>query len=357
MPISRSKIISPALWVVGSLAVLWIYLQGCTAMWPVNKYWGEDETAKTFDQTYYIKTAWDISSGFANRPDYVPRSRMPLYPLVLCAFLDVQRPESEQFELYKRLNVALSCLALAGIAVVGIRRFGRVLGIAITLATAFTVFVFKAILIQPEITFYFLFFVLFLFMMDALKKPSWKGALWIGLLSGFAHMVKGSALPVFLLFWGFLSLKAGIEIWRNRRSAPKANRCRWMPLAAPCCYAAAFLSLTGVYMYRSWATYGSPLYSPHSKYYLWVDSAAEMFAIESLEVAEHKPLLHLRNIALPDVQHFLETKWLPDPARRSELLRLVNEQGHVELTGEWEILPTSKTWLAAHTWRQAVDQI
>ena len=351
MNFPRRTLIVSLLWLLGGGLALWVYLQGCAAMWPTNKFWGEDDDAKTYDQKFYIKTAWDLCAGYADRADYVPRSRMPAYPWLLHLFLDTNRPEPEQFDIFKRLNITLSGLALVGVGILSVRRLGAVLGAGVVLATAWTVFVFKAVLVQPEISFYFLYFVLFLCMIGAFRRPGWRWAIALGAGAGLTHLVKGSALPN--IAW-FLVLLGGLALgraWQQRK---------WTPLAAPACFLGAFLAVTGLYLVRSWAAYGSPVYSPHSRYYFLADSAEESYAMEALNLSAQKPALTVHNLHSPRIAHYLETKWLPDPVRRAELEALVQaagEDGEVILEGAWDILPTAGQWWRTHGWREAVDRL
>lgn len=327
-------------------------------MWPANDIYGEDG-GKTYDQTYYIERVRELA-GLTSNPPIYPRSRMPIYPAILRLFFDPSRSAADQFVIYKRLNITLSCVALVGIGVLGIRRLDSTLGVIIVIATAFTFFLFKAILVQPEISFYFLYSCLFLFMMDALARPRWRFALFIGCFTGTTHLVKGAALPSIILFTSLTLLQAMISMWKNRIDSSKPFWRRRAPLAVPGCFVAGFLTITGNYMYHSWKYYGSPMYDPNSQYYFWAESPGEMGALQEVNLAFEKPSLNVFNILSPRVEYHLEHHWLPDAAKRNALRNLVEAQGklgRVILEGEWDILPTAKKWWQTHSFQDAVDRI
>lgn len=357
MTVSKRTIAIALFWIIGASVALWWYLLGCKLMWKSNLHWSEFEKGTTYDQVFYVKRAAEHATDEFQHPDILPRSRMPLYPWFISHFYDGSKDEVAQFETYKRLNVTISCLALIAIGVLGVRRLGAFLGATVVLATAFTFFLFKAVLVQPEISFFCLFAFLFLLMIDSLRRPTWKGALGIGIFAGIIHLIKGSALPSIYLYALFSGLHALLLIWRNRKSVVASFWERIKPLNTPTAFVAGFLLIAGVHMFHSWKFYGSPMYDPNSRYYLWGDSPEEMAALQDTDLAERKPSLNKFNIQSPLLMKYLEQKWLPDPVRRAELLKLVEEKQFVLLEGEWDILPGFKNWRANHTLQDAIDRI
>lgn len=332
------------------------YLYGCKLMWPANPHWGADGTKKTYDQVAYVNRAWTMAVGDGGDPTALARSRMPFYPFLMSLFYDEGRTEEAQFDIYKRLNIGLSALALIGMGMVATRRVGCALGWTITAITAFTVYLFKAVLVQPEVTFYFLYLWLFLVMIRSLRDPKRKQMILLGLLTGGVYFLKGSCLPMAGLYLLLLVFKSLTTAWKNRRATVVSLTSCLKPLAAPLLFLLGFLLVTGVYLYRSYDYYGKAIYEPNTTYYFWADSDDEMFAMQDLEVSERKPEFNRRNISNPSLQYYLAEKWLPDPIRRAELLKLVETQGRVTLEGEWDILPTSKYWIRHHNFKDAVDR-
>lgn len=329
------------LWIAGAAAAIAWYLHGISLMWGANPLFRDESTA--YDQRFYITRAMERSTG--NEVPFVTRSRMPLYPVMLSPLHDGSLDEWGQIERYMRFNVTLGICGLLLLFLTMQRRLGVLLASLATLAAAFTFYLYKIILVQPEITFYSLHGILFVLMLECLHGGGWRLALALGLLGGVVHLLKGSALLTLAAFGACLAAQALWRWWCQRRQAKVASVL--VHLARPAAFAAGFLVVTGPFLLKSWRAYGSPLYDPNTKYYLWVDSPPEMRALQHLELATRKPELNEANLREPLVQHFLP-KWLPDEARRAELLTKVAREKVVVLEGEWEILPTARSWMKAH---------
>ncbi len=323
-------------------------------MWEANRHWDdEDHGGKTYDQKFYVDRAQEFAEG--TNQDSVPRSRMPGYPWLIHFFHQNEASQQEQFDIYKRVNVGLSCFALAGLCLILCRTVGCALAIPITLIAAFSFFVFKATLVQPEISFFFLYFCVFLLMIRCLRQPDWRMALGLGLLTGILHLLKGSALPTIALFLTLAGFSGSLRWWKSRRDPSR----RWLCLvhfSVPVCMLLGFLAVTGSFLRNSYRAYGSPFYDPNSRYYFWAESPNEMGALQTVYLAYRKPEINRFNYQDPRMLAFLP-KWEPDPARRDYLLKTAAAGGWTVLDGEWDILPSFKNWRKSHTLKDATDRI
>ncbi len=284
---------------------------------------------------------------------------MPAYPWALHFLHDEglgPKEQDEQFKIYKRFNITVSCVALTGIGLIMCRRLGPALGIPLTLATAFTFFVFKAVLVQPELTFFFLYFCEFVLMLRCLQKPSWKAGLALGLLAGVAHLFKASSLPTILLFLILAGLRAIGIWWKSRQGHPEQKGSALGGFAAPVLCLAGFLAVTGTFLRNTVRTYGSPFYDPNTRYYFWAESPGEMGALQVVYLAYRKPQIDQFNYKDPRLLAFLP-KWEPDAARRDYLLSTAAAGGVTPLEGEWDILPGARNWFKNHTWKDALDRV
>lgn len=336
-------------WVLIPAAALALYLSCCKSLWKFNPLFDEN-SPKNYDQTFYIGSAEQLAT---RSQDMMPRSRMPLYPWIMHFFRDATKTDPELLNVYLRLNVTISVLCLAAVFWLLRRALGVPFAVLTTLAVAYRVFVFKAVLVQPELLFYTLYFALFVLMIRQLRAPSWRLAVGGGLLAGLAHLTKGSALPMIGAFVVFAMAKE-ISLWRARKAAgesPRPSR-----LLRPVVFGAAFFAVTGVYLRNSLREYGSALYDPNTRYYFWAESPREMLAMQHLGLAIWKPRFDKDDLDSPLVMEFLP-KWAADPVIRAEIVQRASQGESVILEGRYDVLPGFRNWIATHSLRDAWSRL
>lgn len=197
---------------MGILVCLSWYLHDLQILWPLDEPAAFGMTRlHRYDQEFYMEYAQLLASP--QREGILPRSRMPFYPWLMSFLYDATIDYGDLIERYKLFNCILSILILAGVFFVFKRWAGRGLAALITCITAFNFFVSKAVLIQPELLFYFSYLLVFVLMCRHLGRPDWKSAGLVGLLSGVTHLQKGSALPMFVLFLVLCCLQAVFSTW------------------------------------------------------------------------------------------------------------------------------------------------
>lgn len=333
-------------WIIGSIAVVALFLSCAKSLWKHNPLFDED-SSKSYDQTFYLTSAKDLATG---APGIMPRSRMPLYPWLLHFFYDSKRTDADQLNVYIRVNVTLSVVCSAAVFFMLLRSLGPWPAVLVTLVTMFRVFVYKAVLVQPEVLFYTFYFGLFLVILRLLQRSSARLFLAAGVLAGVTHLTKGSALPMLGIFLGCAFLREFIHWWRERGNMTPSSA---VLVLRPMLFIVGFLLVTGVYLRNSQRTYGSPFYDPNTRYYFWAGSPREMAALQHLGLANWKPRFDIRDLDDPLVEQYLP-KWCPDAALRKEIVGRARREGSVTLEERYDILPSSAHWLATHTWRDAL---
>ena len=337
------------LWLIIIAFSLNAYFKGIEKMWPQNPLLTGKGT-KGYDQSYYMEAAKGFATGHGTLDR--ARSRMPLYSWLISRVYDSKLESQALINRYITFNVFISVAVLIGTGLIIECHLGAWWALWITLVMAMKVLLTKAILIQPEVLYYFTSFAVFIGMIHALKRKDWRWPQFVGLglLTGINHLLKGSALPM-IAFFVVLLMARSLWIWFQSRPASSLK-----PLAMPAVYLAAFLSVTGYYMFNSILWYGSPFYDPNSRYYLWAESQAEMFSMQETGLAYTVPNLKPALLDDPDMKNYLPI-WLPDENRRSELEAQVRAKGQVDLVGEWDILPSANHYFETHTLGQAYTRL
>lgn len=336
-------------WLIVILVGFSAYFRGIERMWPQNPLL-TGKGNKGYDQSYYMEAAKGFAAG--NGTLDRARSRMPLYSWIISRLYDAKLEPQALIQRYMTFNVILSVGVLLGVGLIIQRHLGPWWAVWITLVMALNVLLTKAILIQPEVLYYFTSFAVFIGMLQALSRTDWywRQMIGLGLLTGVNHLLKGSALPMIAFF---IMLLIGRSGWIWFQSRPTTS---WKLIALPGVFLAAFLSVTGYYMFHSVCWYGSPFYDPNSRYYLWAESPEEMFSMQQTGLAYTVPNLKPPLLDDPDMKNFLP-RWVPDEKRRAELEAQVRATGRVDLVGEWDILPGARKYFQTHSLGQTFTRL
>ncbi len=203
------------------------------------------------------------------------RNRMPLYPFLLSFALNPSDPREVAFARAKEFSLALSLVLLGLLGVLLVRLLPPMEAGTLWLITAFTVYIFRAAYVQPELLYYTLTAVLFVLMLRHFRRPGLGVAAAIGILAGLTHLTKASILPglaAFLLValaWGAaLAFREGNDTGGKSRALVR--------LACELAIVVGFFLLTVFpYIKNSWYIYGRPFYNVNSTFYMWYDSWRE----------------------------------------------------------------------------------
>jgi hypothetical protein len=236
------------------------------------------------DQSGYL---WDAVAVYRNwhRLNVPPqlvgeRNRMPLYPGLLALFYDPRLSPDEFFEVGKRVNIQLSLVLLALLAVLFRRHLPPLVSTNLILVTAFGYFVFRAGYTQAELLFGFLFFVTFLTCCYLLKRrdpaPSLGLGLLAGLLAALSHLTKAAMLPfmaVFLAVYGLRELwllRRGMALQEARIRRTALARFSWRVVAAAVLLV-SFFGVLSPYLSNSKRVFGRYFYNVNTTFYVWYD--------------------------------------------------------------------------------------
>jgi hypothetical protein len=222
------------------------------------------------DQGAYLDYAADL-----HRSDYTfvgGRNRMPVYPLLLTLIYEDGISEERFLARAQSFNVNLSAGILLALFLILRRHFPETWSLSLVVLTAFGVFLKRAVLVQTEVLFYLIVFVVFLMFWRLLVSPNWKTAILAGLLLGIAHLTKASVLPL-LVLW--VVVMGANTIWEfSDRSATTPHH-RWTRLAGILIVIVCFLGVTFQYLRTSKRIFGKYFYNVNSTFYIWTDSWEE----------------------------------------------------------------------------------
>jgi len=250
-----------------SLMLLIFYLAGTLNYSEINTQF------ELSDQNAYIEFARKVrQSGFEHTGG---RNFMHLYPFLQALFLDPSSNNDQIFFLGKIINILLSVLLVGAIFVLTRRYLSFFSAYTLTLVTAFSLFVYKAAYFQPELLFYYLFFLMFLMMSSQIVKPNWKSAIVLGIISGLAYLTKAAVLPALFLFGITMILLFVIHQSKkgdtNRRIPNNFNNPLTFVLSIIIVYG-FFFATVSPYIIESKQKYGQYFYNVNTTFYLWYDS-------------------------------------------------------------------------------------
>jgi hypothetical protein len=243
-----------------------------------------------FDQSAYMDFTRQIrESGFTYTGD---RNRMPVYPTLQALFYRSGTSDETFFRQGKYVNLVLSLILLAGLALIFRRYFSPLHTLNLTLITGFTVFIFRAGWFQSELLFYFFNFCLFLLFWRLLERPSLLMAVLAGVMAALAHLTKASILPGLVVFAVCAAAQAVWAVLRRRRTATappnpqSTSSCRccygirnpqapWLYLAIVPIVLGLYLLILSPYLNESKRIFGQYFYNVNSTFYIWYDSWPE----------------------------------------------------------------------------------
>jgi hypothetical protein len=222
------------------------------------------------DQAAYLQYAKQIrESGYTFVGD---RNRMPVFPFLLSLIYRPGMSEQEFLTVAQSFNVNLTIILLLLLFLIWRRFFPYFYSIALLVATAFGVFIYRAGVVQVEPLFYFISFAAFLFLLRMLTAPTYLVALLGGATCGLAFLTKASALAA-LAIWGVIFLTQCFV--STRRSAGFHWRGLVRRLLLGALLITSFVLSVFPYIWTSRQRYGQFFYNVNSAHYMWCDSWPE----------------------------------------------------------------------------------
>jgi hypothetical protein len=281
---------------------------------------------KNHDQTVFLEHA----AGYRDRGfDYfAPRQHMPGYGLLLVPFIEQGEDIWHFFFRARTLAVALSVVALLGLALVLRLALPWTESVLLASAMGLLLYVFRAGFFQPELLFFTLFTLCLILMLWLLERPSWWLAVATGTAFAAAHLFKASLLPSIALLGAGIGARVVAALWHRRWAGAAAIA--GMGATVP----AVFSLLLLPYLRESTREFGSPFFSAHTKYHVWCDTHDESRALADIKIARRP-------------QQF-DTASLLKTARHYETYRPIFE--------EWAVKgpPSAARYFREHTWSEVL---
>ena len=222
------------------------------------------------DQSAYLGYARQLYES--NYTVVEERNRMPVFPFLLSLIYRPGLTETEFLTRAQAFNVNLSIALLFLLFLIFRRFFPPLCSAALLAATAFGVFLYRAINAQAEVLFYFVSFCAFVLLLQMLVAPRWWLAALGGMTMGLAHLTKASVLPALALWIAVFLAQILWSFW-SRRGGISANAGRKIGMLL--LVIATFLAVIFPYLRTSKRIYGQYFYNVNSTFVMWCDSSAE----------------------------------------------------------------------------------
>ncbi|MBU0570057.1 hypothetical protein KKB40_04755, partial [Patescibacteria group bacterium] len=151
-----------------------------------------------------------------------------------------------------------------------------------TLIIAFTFFLPKAAYLQPEILYYTLSYLVFIFFLKILRKNRLKDVFFCGILIALAYLTKATMLLGFLIFIFFQTANLLIQsiIVISKKHPPKMLKNQKVKmlkvLSTILLSTLIFIGFLSFYLIENRKTYGEYFFNSGTNIYLWYDSWPEV---------------------------------------------------------------------------------
>ena len=222
------------------------------------------------DQGAYLAYARHLQES--NYTVVEDRNRMPVFPFLLSLVYRPGLSEAQFLTRAQAFNVNLSIVLLLFLFLIFRRFFPPLFAVGLLAATAFGVFLYRAINAQTEVLFYFVSFCAFVLLLRMFVRPGWWLALLGGATMGLAHLTKASVLPAFIVWVALFLVQI---LWSRRRPNPDRLPDTWLRLGMLAVVIATFLAVVFPYIQTSKRIYGQYFYNVNSTFVMWCDSSSE----------------------------------------------------------------------------------
>jgi hypothetical protein len=224
------------------------------------------------DQSAYLTHARQLYES--NYTVVEDRNRMPVFPFLLSLIYRPGLSETEFLTRAQTFNVNLSIGLLLLLFLIFRRFFPPLYAIVLLAATAFGVFLYRAINVQTEVLFYFVSFCAFVLLLQMLIVPRWWLAALSGATLGLAHLTKASVLPAFILW---ITVSVMQILWSFKAQPKEPSLSPWRRVGMFLIVIATFLAVVFPYIQTSKRIYGQYFYNVNSTFVMWCDSGWEGF--------------------------------------------------------------------------------
>jgi hypothetical protein len=211
------------------------------------------------------------------------RNRMPLFPFLLSLTYRPGMSDEEFLSRAQRFNINLSILLLALLFMILRRFFSGFYSLALLIAVAFGVFVYRAGTVEVEPFYYFVSFCAFVLLVRMLVAPRWWLAVLAGAMTALAYLTKASMLatiPIWAVVFAGQSFSRHSERsrgipWRNG-TAPTQDVSTSLDMTQRLGHLllvlVTFAAIVFPYERTSKRLYAHYFFNVNSAYYMWCDS-------------------------------------------------------------------------------------
>ena len=200
------------------------------------------------------------------------RNRMPVFPFLLSLIYRPGASDAEFLSSAQAFNVNLSIVLLLLLFLIFRKFFMLLHAVALLCATAFGVFLYRAVNAQTEVLYYSISFCAFVLLLRMLIASSWCLAALSGATVGVAHLTKASVLPA-LGLW--VAVFIAHILWGARARRDHDLRKAWRELGMFLLVVATFIAVVFPYIRTSKRIYGQYFYNVNSNFIMWCDSSSE----------------------------------------------------------------------------------
>lgn len=200
------------------------------------------------------------------------RNRMPVFPFLLSLIYRPDLSETQFLARAQTFNVNLSIVLLLLLFLILRNYFPPFPALALLVATAFGVFLYRAGMVQTELLFYFISFCAFVLLLRMLGSPRWWLAALSGTTVGLAHLTKASVLPA-LGLW--IAVFLAQILWSLRTRRDENSTSAWRGVGMLVLVIATFLAVVFPYIRTSKRIYGQYFFNVNSTFVMWCDSSSE----------------------------------------------------------------------------------
>ena len=222
------------------------------------------------DQESYLSIAKQAyETDFQYRGD---RNRMPIYPYLLALLYNTEMSTSVFFELGKIFNVLLSFMLLIGLFLIFQTHLSKAKAFLLTFIVGSSLFIYKSGYVQPELLYYFMYFVSYFLMQKMLSKPKIELSIVTGIIIAATYLVKASVVPSMIIFLGLLFFKH-LKLHTSLNSK-MSNIIRSIGLAfiPSLVVLITFLFISASYLFENKKVFGKYFYNVNTTFYVWYDS-------------------------------------------------------------------------------------
>lgn len=221
-----------------------------------------------FTKRMYARITRTIDPEQSAYPITHDGARMVIYPFLQLLSYDPNESDQQFFHRGKYLNIVLSLVLIVGLWFIFRRYLSISAAVPLLLITAFSVFWFKSAYFQPELLFFFLFFIAYIFMHEMISNPySWRLAMLTGCVIAIAQHTKYSMLLGFAVFLCLFACRMAWNVLYKRTFTHAKREAITFFIVI-----ASFFTLMLPHIIENEKKFGVYFYNVDAVFYMWYDT-------------------------------------------------------------------------------------